>query len=228
MNRKVLVIAAHPDDEILGCGGTLAKLAGSGCEVFTLILGTGVASRYVANDTEKIAHKIEKLREAMYKANEIIGVKKVFTEDFPDNKFDTVALLDLIKAVERIKEMIKPDIIFTHYENDLNIDHRITYKATITATRPLQDETVKEIYSFEVPSATEWNFPLSFSPEVFFDITETIELKTKAICAYKSELRQFPHPRSLKGIQLNSQYWGMKVGMQYAEAFKAVRIINQS
>jgi len=226
VNRRVLAIAAHPDDEVLGCGGTLAKLASNGHEIFTLILGTGIASRYEANDTEKIARKIEELREVMYKANEIIGVKKVFTEDFPDNKFDTAALLNLVKAIERIKEMTRPDIIFTHYEKDLNIDHQMTYKAVITATRPLPDETVREIYSFEVLSSTEWNCPLSFSPEVFFDISETIDLKAKALSIYKSELRQFPHPRSLKGIKLNSQYWGMRAGMLHAEAFKAIRILK--
>ena len=226
MNRRVLVVAAHPDDEVLGCGGTVAKLANNGCEIFTLILGTGIASRYETGQSEKAEREIEKLRDAMYEANAIIGVKKVFTGDFPDNKFDTAALLNLIKAVERIKKEVRPDIIFTHYKNDLNIDHQITYKAVITSARPLPGETVREIYSFEVPSSTEWNYPLSFSPEVFFDITETIELKTKALGAYESELRDFPHPRSINGIKVNSQYRGMAAGMLYAEAFKAVRIIK--
>jgi len=226
MNHRVLAIAAHPDDEVLGCGGTLAKLASNGCKIFTLILGTGIASRYEASDTETVSRKIKKLREVMYKANAIIGVKKVFVDNFPDNKFDTVALLDLIKAIERIKKTLRPDIIFTHYEKDLNIDHQITYKAVITATRPLPDETVREIYSFEVPSSTEWNCPLSFSPEVFFDITETVDLKTKALSVYKSELRRFPHPRSLKGVEINAEVWGMKTGVKYAEAFKAIRILK--
>jgi LmbE family N-acetylglucosaminyl deacetylase len=226
VNHRVLVIAAHPDDEILGCGGTMARLANNGSEVFTLILGTGITSRYETGQNEKVQRDIQKLRDAMYEANAIIGVKKVFTGDFPDNKFDTAALLNLIKAVERIKKEVRPDIIFTHYENDLNIDHRITYKAVITAARPLQDETVKEIYSFEVPSSTEWNCPLSFSPEVFFDITETMELKLKALSAYKSELRDFPHPRSLEGIIINSQYRGMTAGTRNAEAFKTIRIIK--
>jgi LmbE family N-acetylglucosaminyl deacetylase len=226
VNRRVLVVAAHPDDEVLGCGGTVAKLANNGCEIFTLILGTGIASRYETGQSEKAEREIEKLRDAMYEANAIIGVKKVFTGDFPDNKFDTAALLNLIKAVERIKKEVRPDIIFTHYENDLNIDHQLTYKAVITSARPLPDETVREIYSFEVPSSTEWNCPLRFSPEVFFDVTETIELKAKALEIYKSELRDFPHPRSVNGIKINSQYRGMTAGVLYAEAFKAVRFIR--
>ena len=129
------------------------------------------------------------MKKQIHKANKAIGVKDVFIHDFLDNRFDAVALLDIVKVIEDIKEKIKPHIIFTHYEKDLNIDHRITYQAVITATRPLPDETVKEIYSFEVLSSTEWSYPLSFSPDVFFDISETMGLKVKAMSEYKTELK---------------------------------------
>jgi len=226
MRHRVLVVAAHPDDEVLGCGGTVARKVKNGCEAYTLILGQGIASRYKKANSQKIRDQIEELKKCVYAANKIIGVKEVFTHDFPDNKFDTVPLLDIVKVIEQIKGKVKPSTIFTHYEKDLNIDHQITYKAVLTATRPLPNEVVKEIYSFEVLSSTEWSYPTTFSPDVFFDISETIALKMKAMSEYKSELKEFPHPRSLQAIRLGAEYWGMKVGMRYAEAFKVVRILK--
>ncbi|MCK4786756.1 MAG: PIG-L family deacetylase [Desulfobacteraceae bacterium] len=226
MDKKILVVAAHPDDEVLGCGGTIAKLANKACEVYTLLLGRGIAARCDDKDCQDLSGKTEELRRCTDDANRIIGVKKVFSYDFPDNRFDLVALLDIVKVVEEVKNRIKPDIIFTHYEKDLNIDHRITYEAVITATRPQPDETVKEIYSFEVLSSTEWNYPLSFLPDVFFDISETMDLKLKALGCYKTELREFPHPRSSKGAESNAKTWGMKLGIEYAEAFKCVRCLR--
>lgn len=226
MCHRVLVVAAHPDDEVLGCGGTVARKVKNGCEAYTLILGQGITSRYKKANAQKIRDQIEELKKSVYAANEIIGVKEVFAHDFPDNKFDTVSLLEIVKVIENIKNKIKPDIIFTHYEKDLNIDHQITYKAVLTATRPLPNEVVKEIYSFEVLSSTEWSYPTTFAPDVFFDIGDTIALKMKAMSEYKSELKEFPHPRSLQAIRLGAEYWGMKVGMRYAEAFKVVRILK--
>jgi len=222
---RILVIAAHPDDEILGCGGTAAKLANIDNQVYTLILGEGITARYENTNCREVAQKIEELRKQMHKANQIVGIKKVFTYGFPDNKFDTVAMLDIVKTIEKVRNDIKPDIIFTHYEKDLNVDHQITYKAVITATRPLPNETVREIYTFEVPSSTEWAYPLSFSPNTFFDITNTIELKIKALECYKSEVESFPHPRSAESVHSNAKCWGTKVGLEYAEAFKCIRRI---
>ncbi|MCP5105052.1 MAG: PIG-L family deacetylase, partial [bacterium] len=127
---------------------------------------------------------------------------------------------------EKVKTQVKPEILFTHHEKDLNIDHQVTYHAVLTASRPLKGEPVKEIYSFEVLSSTEWNYPLSFSPDCFFDITGTIDSKVAAMAAYRSELREYPHPRSLKGIKLNAENWGMKVGVPCAEAFQTVRVLK--
>lgn len=226
MSKKILIVAAHPDDEVLGCFGTVSKLIKEGYEAYTLILGEGKTSRLDTRKIEENKEQLEILNDEIKKANDIIGIKKCFVYDFPDNRFDSVDLLDIIKVISKIKEEIKPDIIFTHYENDLNIDHKITYQAVITATRPIENESVKEIYSFEILSSTEWQYPISFSPDVFFDIQDTIELKLNAMQCYKSELCLYPHPRSLEGIELNAKYNGMRVGKNYVEAFKSVRVIK--
>ncbi len=220
--KKVLIVAAHPDDEVLGCFGTVAALIEKGAEAYTLILGEGKTSREGASNEE-----ISLLRGEIEKANECIGIKKVFIESFPDNRFDSVDLLDIVKVVSRVKEEVRPDVIFTHYEKDLNIDHRITYQAVVTATRPMVDECVKEIYSFEILSSTEWSYPLSFAPDTYFDVGATIEKKVAAMRAYASELREYPHPRSLEGIKLNARYHGMRVGREYVEAFKTARAIKE-
>lgn len=227
MKKRILIVAAHPDDEVLGCGGTVARLSKEGHTIYTLILGEGITSRdNNIRNIKKRENEIINLKNYAEKANELLGVKKLFFHNFPDNRFDTVPFLDLVKVIEKIKNNIKPEIIFTHYEKDLNIDHQITYKAVITATRPTKEETVKEIYSFEIPSSTEWNYPLSFSPNVFYDISETIDVKLRALEEYKTELREYPYPRSLDGIKLIAKNWGMKVGLEYAEVFKVIRILK--
>jgi len=227
MNR-ILIVAAHPDDEVLGCGGTIARFLGERkIEAATLILGEGVTSRDKNRDRDGRKEEIESLKRNIISANRILGVEKVFSFDFPDNRFDTVALIDIIKAIEEIKQIFMPDTIFTHFANDMNIDHAITSKAVLTATRPMSDEPVKEIYAFEVLSSTEWNFPLTFSPDMFVDIGNNLEKKQEAMEVYNNELRQFPHPRSIEGIALNANNWGMKLGLSYCEAFQTIRrVIN--
>jgi len=224
--KNILIIAAHPDDEILGCGGTIARLNKEGYKITTLILGEGISSRDDIRDIKKREKNILELKEEAKRANAILGVREVFFHDFPDNRFDTVPFLDIVKVIEKIKNQTKPEVIFTHYEKDLNIDHQITYKAVITATRPLKGESVKEIYSFEISSSTEWSYPLSFSPNLFFNISGTIDVKIKALEEYKTELMEYPHPRSLEGVKLIAKNWGMKVGLEYAEAYKVVRILK--
>lgn len=223
---KILLIAAHPDDEILGCGATVGRLAKEGCQVHTLLLGHGVDARHSDNKDKGIQTKIEALKKQARKSNQILGVEDVFIHDFADNKFDTVALLDIVKVIEKVVDDIQPDIVFTHYEKDLNIDHRIVYQATIIATRPVAGQSVKEIYSFEVLSSTEWNYPLSFSPDTFFDVSATMDLKLKALECYESEMKDSTHPRSIEAVKLNAELWGTKVGFKYAEAFKCVRCLK--
>lgn len=224
--KRILIIAAHPDDEVLGCFATVARLIQEGYEAYTLILGEGITSRDSSRAPSQRSEEIKSLRNAIYAANESIGIQKVFIENFPDNRFDSVDLLDIVKVISTIKDEVTPDIIFTHYADDLNIDHRITYQAVLTATRPMAHECVKEIYAFEVLSSTEWNYPLSFSPDLYYDVTATLPLKIDAMRHYAGELREYPHPRSLRGIELNADYWGMRTGLIKAEAFKTIRIIR--
>lgn len=226
MAKKILIVAAHPDDEILGCGGTAARYVSEGHEVYTAILGEGITSRDDTRQRDKREAEIAQLKQQIEDANGVIGVKEVFSFDLPDNRFDSVPLLDVVKVVEKVKNKVEPDIIFTHYPGDLNIDHQVAYRAVLTAARPLEGETVKEIYAFEVLSSTEWNYPLSFSPDTYFDITGSIDAKIAAMGKYKTELREYPHPRSLNGIRLSAEHWGMRVGVSYAEAFKLVRALK--
>ncbi len=216
---KILIVAAHPDDEILGAGGAVARMVKEGAEVQVLFIGEG---------REKTDREFSELMVQSCLASKIIGMQG--TEWIngcpPDNQFDSVPLLSLVKKIEKKIEKYKPSIIFTHYKDDLNIDHRITYQAVITATRPMPGETVKEIYSFEIPSSTEWAFPTSFSPDVFWDIDSTLDKKIEALNYYESEMRSYPHPRSTEGIEYLAGYRGMQCGCEYAEAFKTVRVIR--
>lgn len=224
--KRILVVAAHPDDEVLGCGGTIKKLVSEGYEAYTLILGEGATSRDKNRNEIKRKTEIAELKKLAQKANRLMGVKQVFFGGIPDNRFDTVPLLDMVKTIEDIKKRLRPAIVLTHFRNDLNIDHRIACQAVLTATRPMPGETVKEIYSFEVLSSTEWNYPVIFSPNVFYDITETIEAKIQAMSMYAPEIKEFPHPRSLEGIRLNAACRGMNIGLKYAEVFETVRVIK--
>jgi LmbE family N-acetylglucosaminyl deacetylase len=218
-----LVIVAHPDDEVLGCGGTIAKFS-QNSDTYTLILGEGITSRDILEEQKK--EKVEQLRNDAERANEILGVKKVFFEIFPDNKFDTTSLLDIIKTIERYVQEIKPEVIYTHHRGDLNIDHRITFDAVLTACRPVGVNPVKKILSFEVPSSTEWNVQVastSFTPNVFENVSKTIGIKLEAMSAYKTEVRLPPHPRSIEKIKAIAEARGGAAGMDYAEAFMLIR-----
>jgi len=221
--KNILVIAAHPDDEILGCGATIARLANEGCEINTLILGEGITSRDEKRKPKKRASELKTLKEQARRANDMLGVKKVFMYCFPDNRFDTVPLLDIVKTIEKVKNETEPDIIFTHFKDDLNIDHQITYKAVLTAVRPQPDEKLIKLYSFMVLSSTEWSFGKEFSPNTFIDVSRTFDKKIKAFKTYKDEMQVFPHPRSAQALEISAQYWGMRVGINLAEVFLLVR-----
>jgi len=226
MRKRILVIAAHPDDEVLGCGGTIAKFADEGYEVYTLILGEGLTSRDTSRDRNKRENEISELRKQVNNANKILSVKKIYTFDFPDNRFDTVPLLDIIKTIEEIKSSVKPDIVFTHHYGDLNIDHQIVHEAVMTACRPQPGHPVKRILSFEVASSTEWQSPAHstpFLPNWFEDISGTLDVKIKALKAYHSEMRKWPHARSVKAVEYLAKWRGASVGTSAAEAFVLLR-----
>lgn len=228
MNKKILVIAAHPDDEILGIGGTVAKHILEGDECFALILGEGITSRYEKPDLSD-SNKVNELHNATFKVAKNIGYKEVYLEKLPDNRFDSIDLLNIIKLIERYIDKIKPGIIYTHHGGDMNIDHRKTYEAVLTATRPIGENYVNEIYCFETISSTEWNFEYvnTFRPNYFIDITSTLDKKLEAIKFYEGEMREFPHPRSIKNLISTAEKWGSVINANYAEAFEVVRIIKK-
>ncbi len=224
--KTVLIVAAHPDDEILGVGATAARHAAQKDAVYALILGEGQTSRGThREDTEK--EVVDALHQNTLESAKAIGFRDVFFADFPDNRFDEVDLLDIVKAVEEKIRALQPQIVYTHYSGDLNVDHQYTARAVLTATRPIGDYCVEEIYAFETLSSSEWNFDYSaqpaFCPNVFVDITEYYAQKEEAMQSYVSELCAFPHPRSLEGMDVLSKTRGMAAGMQRAEAFMLVR-----
>tara|TARA_B100000686_G_C16493490_1_gene813336 strand:+ start:180 stop:872 length:693 start_codon:yes stop_codon:yes gene_type:complete len=220
-NKNVLVVAAHADDEVLGCGGTLAKLARKKFKINTLILADGVTSR---NKNKKQTKREIKDREiSCQKSCKILGISKPTFFNFPDNQLDSVPLIKIIKLIEINIKKHKPGLIFTHCPEDLNIDHRLVSKAVITACRPMRDNPVNLILFFEVPSSTEWQIKTSrksnFNPNWFEDISNTLKFKLNAIKMYKKELRKWPHPRSLKGIKTLAEWRGASSGYKAAEAF---------
>lgn len=229
MNKEtVLVIAAHPDDEVLGCAGTMARLRQEGHPIHIAILGEGITSRYTKRE-EADWEAVKTLHARSRQAVGLLGVQDLVIRDLPDNRFDTVPLLDVVKLVETEVQRLKPEIIFTHHGGDLNIDHCIVHRAVLTATRPLVGAPVRQIYAFEVASSTEWTFqrlePL-FRPNVFIDISATIEDKIRAMEKYEGEVRAFPHPRSLEALRAIARRWGSVAGVEYAEAFELIRWVR--
>ena len=228
--KKVLIVAAHPDDEVLGVGGTVARHVAEGDEGYALILGEGQTSR--GRHREDIDQKVvEALHKNTLDSAKAVGYQEVFFADFPDNRFDHVDLLDIVKVVEQMIEKLHPEIVYTHYSGDLNVDHQYTARAVLTASRPIGDYCVAEIYAFETLSSSEWNFDYSaqpaFCPNVFVDITDYYYKKEQAMNCYVSELCDFPHPRSLVGMDFLSKTRGMTAGMERAEAFMLVRSVRR-
>lgn len=217
---KVLAVAAHPDDEVLGCGATLARHADAGDHVEVVILGTGALSRNGADPAE-----VSKLTQQAAEAGRVMGARDVRVLDLPDNRFDHLDLLDVVKRVEEAIRGVDPQVIYTHHASDLNVDHRITFQAVLTACRP-QGGGPRRILSFEVPSSTEWQAPTVtpvFAPNVFVDVSATLDRKLKAMSCYVGELRPAPHPRSLDGLAALAAWRGATVGVRAAEAFVLVR-----
>lgn len=223
MKKNILVVAAHPDDELLGSGGTILRNAKAGDDVYCLILGEGIMARADGTKTE-----LEKLHEDSRRAGGILGFKDMFFSNFPDNSFDSVSLLSIIKEVEKYVAKVRPQVVYTHHEYDLNVDHRLTSEAVLTACRPCNENCPQEIYTFETLSSTEWQSKHNkqFAPNTYVDIKATIEDKVRAMRAYKSEIREYPHSRSAEGIKILAQYRGLESGLEFAEAFCLVRKID--
>lgn len=226
-----MIIVAHPDDELLGLGATMHKLIHEyNVQTHVVILGEGITSRSGERDVEKWKDELQRQQANIRKAQSVIGYHSVSTYDFPDNRMDSVCLLDIVKVIEKEKHCFQPDIIFTHHGGDLNIDHQRTFEAVITACRPMEHESVKMIVCFETPSATEWQSPTDprhFIPNMFIEINQdNLTAKIKGMEAYEYEKRVYPHPRSPEALTILAQHWGVTIGRKYAEAFMLIRLIS--
>ena len=226
--KKVLVIVAHPDDEVLGMGGTIAKLTHAGVEFHLLIVTDGSSSQYrTSNNVESII--AEKKLETK-QACDILGIKSITYGCLPDMKLDCTPHVEINSLIEKTIDSIKPDTVFTHFYGDVNLDHRLVFNSVIVACRPLKKQCVKNIYCFDIPSSTEWNYASSetvFAPNVFIDIDEFLKTKIEALSCYQTELRDYPHPRSLRYVEECSKNDGIKVGLNAAERFVLIREIQE-
>lgn len=227
MNKQsILVIAAHPDDEILGCGGTIAKHVENGDIVNVLIAATGLTARGNLSSTadKSGSAELESLKKTCIKANKHLGVSAVEFLDLPDNRMDSLDLLDIVKRIEETGKKLNPSCVYTHSLSDLNIDHKLLSTAVRTAFRPLPETTVKRILTFEVLSATGWEYGEAiFKPNIFINIEKQLERKMQALHFYESEMRDFPHARSYEAVKSLATYRGAIAGVSAAEAFELVR-----
>lgn len=220
--KRVLVVAAHPDDEMLGCGGTLARLAAEGNCISILLLGEGPTARQGEKDARKAAIN------SAFAAAAVLGIARPRLLALPDNRFDTVPLLDITQHIEETVAAFEPDVIFTHHAGDMNKDHRITHQAVMTACRPLPGFKPVTLLGFEVPSSTEYAPPGTlpvFFPHVYVHIAATLSAKQTALAAYAAEMRPWPHPRSHEGIEHLARLRGAQCGCEAAEAFMLYRSV---
>ena len=225
---NVLVVAAHPDDEVLGCGATMARLSAEGHTVRIAILGEGATSRFDQRSDADQA-EVDALARASEAAADVVGAAGVSLHGLPDNRFDSVDLLDIVKVVERLIDEHQPTVVFTHHGGDLNVDHRLTHQAVLTATRPVPGQVVADVYAFEIPSSTEWafqRFEPAFRPTFFGEVETWLDRKLAAMREYEAEVRPFPHPRSPEALQVIARRWGTVVGQPAVEAFEVVRSIR--
>jgi LmbE family N-acetylglucosaminyl deacetylase len=213
-HKRVLVIAAHPDDELLGCGGTVALHTQAGDEVTSVIVCEGESLRYGEDGVGQTDHIQEAAR--------VLGVKEARTLKFPDQKLDTFTLTEIITPLEQAVQDTRPHIIYTQYGGDINRDHELLFKAMLVASGPTED-FIEAVYAFDTASSTEWAYPRTFIPDVWVDITSTLQTKLDAMACYESEVRAYPHPRSLDALANRSAAWGNQCCMKHAEVFMTVR-----
>lgn len=224
MAKRILVVAAHPDDELLGEGATIRRMVDEGATARALILAEGATSRAGSRD-EADRDELVALKEDARRAAQIIGFEEVSFCGYPDNRMDSIDLLDVVKEVSACIDAFRPDTIFTHHHGDLNVDHRVACEAVLTATRPMEGCFVKRVYAFETPSSSEWEFGSlgTFVPNVFVDVTATLQAKIDGMACYKGESRPSPHPRSPEALKALAEYRGSIAGCRYAEAFQLLR-----
>ncbi len=229
MPQSILVVAAHPDDEVLGCGGTIARHADAGDLVRVLIVAEGATSRQGQRDRAQVADELTRLAQAAQTASTILGAVGVELMDLPDNRLDSLDRLDLIKQIEERIARDQPQVVYVHHAGDVNVDHRRLHEAVVTACRPIPGQPVRRLLSFEAASSTEWQPPGSapaFHPNWFVDISSQWERKCLALEAYASEMRPWPHARSIESLEHLARWRGAQVGVEAAEAFCLLRQIT--
>ena len=227
-SKQVLVVSAHPDDEVLGCGGTIARHADEGDHVQVLIVAEGATSRQLQRDRCKADKELSELKNAAQVAGSILGAKGVELLNLPDNRLDSLDRLDLIKQIEERINYYRPQVVYVHHAGDVNVDHRRLHEAVVTACRPTPGQNVQSMLSYEVSSSSEWQPPGSaptFQPNWFVDISDQWQRKREALVAYASEMRPWPHARSLEAIEHLARWRGAQVGVEAAEAFFLLRQI---
>ena len=228
MAEQVLVVAAHPDDEVLGCGGTIARHADNGDVISVLIVAEGATSRWYRRDRDEAIADLSYLAIAAHKAADLLGVSDLKLLDLPDNRLDSLDRLDLIKHVESYIDQRQPQIVYVHHAGDVNIDHRRLHEAVVTACRPTPGHPVRQLFSYEVASSTEWQTPgsgVAFQPNWFIDISAQWDRKRQALEAYANEMRPWPHARSIDSLEYLARWRGAQVGVQAAEAFCLLRCL---
>jgi len=228
MSENILVVAAHPDDEVLGCGGTIARHAENGDRVHILIVAEGLTSRQEERCRSAMGIQLSDLKSAAWKAKEILGAADVELLDYPDNRLDSVDILDIVKEIEKRIKVIQPSTVYLHHSGDVNIDHHILHRAVITACRPTPKHCVKRLLAFEVPSSTEWQTigsGKSFTPNWYVSIEDQMKKKLSALNEYSTEMKEWPHPRSLEAVKHLAHWRGSQVGYVAAEAFLLLRQI---
>ncbi|MDC0127352.1 PIG-L family deacetylase [Methylophilaceae bacterium] len=227
MNKdNILIIAAHPDDDILGCGGFISKYRKT--KVFKVIfIAEGSTSRFDNPDSVEANSALVNRQNMAVNALKKLGVSDIEFNNLPCGKLDQIPLLEINKIIEKGIDEFKPTMIFTHSASDLNQDHKIINKSTLIATRPLPNRKVESLLSFEVLSSSEWNFSKYFSPNFFEEMTfEDIKNKQEAMAIYQSEMGEFPFPRSNLGIETLARYRGMQSGYNFSEAYEVIRIFR--
>ena len=212
--KRVLVVAAHPDDELLGCGGTVALHARAGDEITSVIACEGESLRYGGYGAGQ--------RLQTNQAAQVLGTKDVRWLTFPDQRLDVRTLTEIISPLEQIVQELQPQIVYCHHGGDINRDHQLLFQAVLVATRPME-HCIESIYSFDTASSTEWAFPRTFVPDTWVDITSSLALKIKAMACYTKEVREYPHPRSLQALESRAHAWGNQVCLDAAEVFMTVR-----
>lgn len=220
---RVLVIAAHPDDELLGPGGTLARHTAAGDEVHAVILADGATSRYDEAMVGVLAESAER-------AGKVLGLSSVRVHSFCDQRLDTVPVVELTHVVEEHADDVRPALVYTHFPGDANTDHGRVAQAAWIACRPYVVPDVRRFAVYETPSSTEWAWPLAtstFTPNLFVDVTSSLDTKLDAMSCYPSELRDYPHPRSLEALRERAAYWGSRIGVAAAEAFQILREVQR-